>query len=97
MALKAVSLGLYVGFTGILTFGNSDALRAIAAELPADRIRRNGFAVPCAGALSRQAQRAGYVVETAKRLATVRGVAFEEIERQTTENFFRLFQRVPRA
>src|SRR6185312_14398800 len=38
LALKAVSLGLYIGFTGILTFKKSEALRALAAELPSDRI-----------------------------------------------------------
>src|SRR3982750_206273 len=38
LALKAVSLGLYIGFTGILTFKKSDTLRALAAELPSDRI-----------------------------------------------------------
>ena len=36
------------------------------------------------------------MVETAKVLAAARGVAFEEIARQTTENFFRLFRKVPR-
>jgi TatD DNase family protein len=37
-----------------------------------------------------------YVVETAKVLAETRGVSFEEIARQTTENFFQLFAKVPR-
>ena len=36
------------------------------------------------------------MVETAKVLAQTRNVAFEEIARQTTENFFRLFSKVPR-
>jgi TatD DNase family protein len=36
-----------------------------------------------------------YVVETAKVLAETRGISPEEIARQTSENFFRLFRKVP--
>jgi TatD DNase family protein len=36
-------------------------------------------------------------VETAKVLAEARGVSLEEISLQTTENFFRLFSKVPAA
>jgi TatD DNase family protein len=36
-----------------------------------------------------------FVVETARVLAETRGVSLEEISRQTTENFFRLFDKVP--
>jgi TatD DNase family protein len=97
LALKATSLGLYVGFTGILTFGKSDALRAIAAELPADRILVETDAPFLAPEPYRgKRNEPSYVVETARRLAKVRGVAFEDIGRQTTENFFRLFHKVPR-
>jgi TatD DNase family protein len=38
-----------------------------------------------------------YVVETAKVLAETRKVDFDDIARQTTENFFRLFAKVPRG
>jgi TatD DNase family protein len=36
------------------------------------------------------------VVKTAEVLAATRGVSPREIARQTTENFFRLFNKVPR-
>src|SRR3569623_3185761 len=97
LALKAVSLGLYIGFTGILTFKKSEALRALAAELPADRIlveTDSPYLAP--GKFRGKRNEPAYVVETAKVLADARGVSLEEISQQTTKNFFRLFSKVPR-
>jgi len=96
LAFTAVELGHYIGFTGILTFKNSADLREIAKALPADRILVETDSpylapVPYRGKRCEPA----YVVETAKVLAEVRGVSFEEIGRQTTENFFRLFSKIP--
>jgi TatD DNase family protein len=98
LARRAVALGCYIGFTGIVTFKNSAALRAIAAELPADRFLVETDA-PYLAPLPYRGKRnePSYVVEVAKVLADVRGVSFEEISRQTTENFFKLFGKVPRA
>ena len=71
--------------------------RAIAAELPADRILVETDSPYLAPAPYRgKRNEPAYVVETARRLATVRGVALEEIAQQTTENFFRLFHKVPK-
>ncbi len=97
LALSAVRLGLYVSFTGILTFKNSQNLRDIAAELPADRILVETDAPYLAPGPHRgKRNEPAFVVETAKVLAQVRGVSPEEIARQTTDNFFRLFSKVPR-
>ena len=97
LARRAVKLGLFISFTGILTFRNSDALRAIAAELPADRILVETDAPYLApGRLRGKRNEPAFVVETAKVLAEARGVSFDEIARQTTANFFRLFGKVPR-
>jgi TatD DNase family protein len=96
LAFRAVGLGLYVSFTGILTFKNSDALRAIAADLPADRILIETDAPYLApGKYRGKRNEPAYVTETAKVLATTRGVSVEEIARKTTANFFRLFNKVP--
>jgi len=97
LAFAGIELGLYVSFTGILTFKKSDALRAIAAVLPADRILVETDAPYLApGKFRGKRCEPAYVVETAKVLAEIRGVSAEEIARQTTDNFFRLFSKVPR-
>jgi TatD DNase family protein len=97
LAFAAIDLGLTISFTGILTFKNSQSLRDIARELPADRILVETDA-PYLAPLPFRGKRnePSYVVETAKVLAATRGVTPDEIARQTTENFFRLFSKVPR-
>ena len=97
LARRAVALGLFISFTGILTYKNSDALRAIAAELPADRILVETDAPYLAPKNFRgKRNEPAFVVETAKVLAETRGVSLDEIARQTSANFFRLFSKVPR-
>jgi TatD DNase family protein len=97
LALLGIELGLHVSFSGILTFKNSETLRAIAAELPLDRLLVETDApylapVPHRGLRNEPA----FVVETAKVLAAVKGISYEALAAATTENFFRLFRKVPR-
>ncbi len=98
LAQRAIALGLYISFTGILTFKKSDELRAIAADLPAERIlveTDSPYLAP--GRHRGKRNEPAFVVETARVLAQVRNVTFEHIAQQTTENFHRLFSKVPRA
>ncbi|MBI4275124.1 MAG: TatD family hydrolase [Rhizobiales bacterium] len=97
LAMHAVSLGLFVSFTGILTFKNSQPLRDIAAQLPADRILVETDAPYLApGPYRGKRNEPAYVIETAKTLAEARGISVDDIARQTTDNFFQLFNKVPR-
>ncbi|MBQ8104265.1 MAG: TatD family hydrolase [Afipia sp.] len=97
LAMKAIGLGLSISFTGILTFKNSQAIRDIAAELPADRIMVETDAPYLApGKFRGKRNEPSFVTETARVLAETRGVSLDEIAHQTTENFFRLFDKVPR-
>jgi len=97
LAMRGVALGHYVSFTGILTFKNSQPLRDIAAALPADRILVETDAPYLAPNPYRgKRNEPSYLTETAKVLAQTRGASTDEIARQTTENFFRLFSKVPR-
>jgi len=98
LARTAIDLGLHISFTGILTFKRSDDLRAIAASLPADRIMvetDSPYLAP--GKYRGKRNEPAYVTEVAKVLAETRGVSTDEIARQTTETFFRLFNKVPRS
>jgi TatD DNase family protein len=96
LARRALALGGYISFTGILTFKASDALRAIAAGLPEDRILVETDAPYLApGAYRGKRNEPAYVVETARVLAETRRVSPEAMAAQTTANFFRLFSKVP--
>ncbi|TIO05274.1 TatD family hydrolase [Mesorhizobium sp.] len=97
LAEVGVALGGYVSFSGILTFKNSAELRAIAADIPHDRLLVETDApylapIPFRGKRNEPA----YVAHTAKVLAETIGVSEAEIATVTTDNFFRLFRKMPR-
>ncbi|RWL11812.1 MAG: TatD family deoxyribonuclease [Mesorhizobium sp.] len=97
LAEIGVALGGYVSFSGIVTFKNSAELRAIAADVPRDRLLVETDApylapVPFRGKRNEPA----YVAHTAKVLAETIGVRETEIAAITTNNFFRLFSKMPR-
>jgi TatD DNase family protein len=94
LAEAGVAMGGYVSFSGILTFPKSGELRAIAADLPADRLLVETDApylapVPFRGKRNEPA----HVAHTARVLAETRGVSAEAIAALTTANFGRLFRK----
>ena len=97
LARRGVALGGYVSFSGVITFKNAGALRDIALAVPPDRLLVETDAPylapePMRGKINEPA----FVAHTAARLAALRGVNESEIARLTTDNFFRLFTKVPR-
>lgn len=98
LARRGVALGLYVSFSGILTFKNSQNVRDIAMSVPDDRILVETDAPYLAPAPHRgQTNEPSYTVHTAQVLADIRGWTFEKAAQCTTENFARLFTKVPRS
>ncbi len=94
LADKALELGLYISFSGIVTFRNSQALREIAAGVPLDRLLVETDApflapVPMRGKRNEPA----YVVHTAAVTAQLQGVSEEAFAAASTDNFFRLFPK----
>jgi TatD DNase family protein len=97
LAMTGVELGLYVSFSGIITFKKTDQLKAIAAEIPADRILIETDAPFLAPAPHRgKRNEPAFVAGIAQVLGEVRGATAGRIAEQTTENFFRLFTKVAR-
>jgi len=96
LAERALALGGYVSFSGILTFKRSDDIRAVAAAAPLDRLLVETDA-PYLAPMPHRGQRnePAYVRDTARVLAEVRGVNLEAIGKTTSQNFFRLFNKVP--
>ena len=97
LAMRAVELGLYVSFTGVVSFKKSDALREIAKAVPLDRILVETDAPYLAPEPFRgKTNEPAYVVHTAAAIAKARGIDPAEVAHATTENFFRLFTKVKR-
>ncbi len=94
LAEAGIGMGGYVSFSGILTFPRSAELRAIANDLPAERLLVETDApylapVPFRGKRNEPA----WTAHTARVLAEVRGLPPNELAALTTANFRRLFRK----
>ncbi len=97
LAETGIGLGGYVSFSGIVAFRKSDDLRAIAADLPHDRILVETDAPYLAPPPHRgKRNEPAFVAHTAAVLADTLGLTPDDLATRTTENFFRLFSKVPR-
>lgn len=96
VARAALDLGFYISLSGILTFRNAADLREVARFVPLDRLLIETDSpylapVPYRGKTNTPA----YVPWVARQLAELRGLSVEAVASATTENFHRLFNRVP--
>lgn len=98
LARTGVELGCYISFSGILTFKTSEALRAIARDIPLEHLLVETDAPYLAPTPYRgKRNEPSYVVETAKVLADVKSMSFDEIARITTENARRCYWKMDHA
>lgn len=92
MAKQALDLGLYLSFSGIITFKNAEDLREVVKKTPLENLLIETDApfltpVPYRGKVNQPA----YLKEIAKCVAELKGVSFETVAKQTSENFRKLF------
>lgn len=91
----ALELGFYISISGIVTFKNAKDLQATAARVPIDRLLIETDSpflapVPHRGKTGEPA----FVADTARFLATLRGVDVMTLADATSANFHRLFTKV---
>jgi TatD DNase family protein len=91
-AEQALGLGFHISFAGVVTFPKALRLQAAARMVPLDRLLVETDA-PYLAPVPKRGKRnePAFVVETARKLAELRGVTLAEIASATTENFRRLF------
>lgn len=97
LAEAIIAMGGYVSFSGIITFKNADAVRAVAARMPHDRIIIETDC-PYLAPVPHRGRRCdpAHIVHVADKLAEILDRPRIEIDALTTENFFRLFKRAHR-
>ncbi|WIM06313.1 MAG: TatD family hydrolase [Candidatus Nitricoxidivorans perseverans] len=96
-ARRALDLGFYISFSGIVTFKNAQSLKEIVRWVPLDRLLIETDApylapVPHRGKINEPA----YVRHVAEEIARLRDISLEEVAKATTDNFFRLFRKAVR-
>ena len=94
LAVRALDLGFYISFSGIVTFKSASDLRAVALTVPLDRLLVETDApylapVPHRGKRNEPA----FVADTAAFVADLRGATVEGLAQATTANFFDLFAK----
>jgi len=97
LAERALEIGFYISFSGIVTFKNAEDLRDIARDVPVDRIlveTDSPFLAPVPNRGKRNEP--AFVVDTAAKVAEVKNLDNDLLSITSTENFFHLFNKASR-
>lgn len=98
MAQAAIEMGIYISISGIVTFSSAKDLQDTVKQIPLDKLLIETDSpwlapVPFRG----KKNEPKHVVEVAKFVAELKGVSLETLAEHTTNNFYKLFNRVKRA
>ena len=93
VALKAIEMGFYISFSGIVTFKNATQLKQVAQAIPLNKMLVETDSpylapVPFRGKTNQPA----YVKYVAEEIANLRGISLDFVTQATTQNFFTLFK-----
>jgi TatD DNase family protein len=94
VAERAMDMGFYISFSGIVTFKNATAIKEVAKAIPLNRLLIETDSPYLAPMPHRgKTNQPSYVRFVATELADLRGDSLANIANATTENFFTLFKR----
>lgn len=97
IAKRALDLGFYISFSGIVTFKNALVIKDVAKKTPLNRVLVETDSPYLAPVPYRGKQnQPSYVLHVAEEIARLRGISLDEVASATTENFFRLFKTATR-
>lgn len=95
LAERALAIGFYVSFSGIVTFKSAAEIQAVAVKVPDDRILVETDAPFLAPVPKRgQKNEPAYTRHTAEFLAELRGMTLEALAEITTQNAKNLFHKM---
>jgi TatD DNase family protein len=97
LAAEALRHGFYISLSGIVTFKSAASLQETVRNIPLNRLLVETDA-PYLAPIPKRGKRnePSFVVHTAAKVAELQGVGTEVLAQATSENFLRLFTRVPR-
>ena len=88
-----MAMGFHISFSGIVTFKNAKDLKEVAKRVPMERMLVETDSPYLAPVPHRgKSNQPAFVKHVAEEVAALRGIAFDDVARATTENFFRLFR-----
>ncbi|PKO48440.1 MAG: DNAase [Betaproteobacteria bacterium HGW-Betaproteobacteria-4] len=97
IACRALDLGFYLSFSGIVTFKNATIVKEVAQKCPLDRLLIETDSPYLAPAPYRgKPNEPAYVKYVAEEVARLRGLTVDAVHEATTENFFSLFKGAKR-
>ncbi|TNE38410.1 MAG: TatD family deoxyribonuclease [Alphaproteobacteria bacterium] len=97
VAEKSMEIGFYISISGIVTFKAAEELREHVANIPMEKLLVETDSpylapVPMRG----KSNEPSFVRHTAAKVAELKGVDADELAARTTDNFFKLFNKIER-
>ncbi|USG59562.1 TatD family hydrolase [Sneathiella marina] len=98
VAEKSMEIGFYVSISGIVTFKTATELQDHVRKLPLEKLLVETDAPYLAPVPKRgKSNEPSFVAHTAAKVAVLKEITFEELSSVTTDNFFKLFNKIERT